>query len=173
LSILEEAYLAGVDMKHFYAMLLKHFRNLLLVKIAADGSSSFDIAPEQVEKLKIQTNNTTRETLQRYLEILLDEADNLRRSQEVRMKIEPFWFGWPILRRFCPWEKFWQPWSRWNRRSGRVHRLCRAERTRDRLRQNSHLNTRRRAAPRTMPVPPAKGCGDGGAPACRKIRAGG
>ena len=88
LSILEEAYLAGVDMKHFYAMLLKHFRNLLLVKIAADGSSSFDIAPEQVEKLKIQTNNTTRETLQRYLEILLDEADNLRRSQEVRMKIE-------------------------------------------------------------------------------------
>ena len=88
LMILEEAYLAGVDMKHFYAMLLKHFRNLLLVKIAADGSSSFDIAPEQVEKLKIQTNNTTRETLQRYLEILLDEADNLRRSQEVRMKIE-------------------------------------------------------------------------------------
>ncbi|HQP05615.1 MAG TPA: DNA polymerase III subunit gamma/tau [Smithellaceae bacterium] len=88
LRILEEAYLAGVDMKHFYAMLLKHFRNLLLVKIAADGSSSFDIAPEQVEKLKIQTNNSTRETLQRYLEILLDEADNLRRSQEVRMKIE-------------------------------------------------------------------------------------
>ena len=88
LSILEEAYLAGVDMKHFYAMLLKHFRNLLLVKIAADGSSSFDIAPEQVEKLKIQTNNTTRETLQRYLEILIAEEGNFRRSQEPRMKLE-------------------------------------------------------------------------------------
>jgi len=88
LMILEEAYLAGVDMKHFYAMLLKHFRNLLLVKIAADGSSSFDLAPEQVEKLKIQTKNVSRETLQRYLDILLGEADNLRRSQEVRMKIE-------------------------------------------------------------------------------------
>lgn len=88
LMILEEAYLAGIDMKHFYSMLLKHFRNLLLVKIAADGSSSFDIAPEQVEKLKQQTQKVSRETLQRYLDILLEEADSLRRSQEVRMKIE-------------------------------------------------------------------------------------
>jgi DNA polymerase III subunit gamma/tau len=88
LTILEEAYLAGIDMKHFYSMLLKHFRNLLLVKIAADGGSSFDIAPEQVEKLKKQTQNVSRETLQRYLDILLGEADSLRRSQEVRMKME-------------------------------------------------------------------------------------
>jgi DNA polymerase III subunit gamma/tau len=88
LLILAEAYLAGIDMKHFYSMLLKHFRNLLLVKIAADGSSSFDIAPEQVEKLKNQVQNVSHETLQRYLDILLDEADSLRRSQEVRMKIE-------------------------------------------------------------------------------------
>ena len=88
LVILAEAYLAGIDMKHFYSMLLKHFRNLLLVKIAADNSSSFDIAPEQVEKLSNQTQNVSRETLQRYLDILLNEADSLRRSQEVRMKIE-------------------------------------------------------------------------------------
>ncbi len=88
LTLLEEAYLAGIDMKHFYSMLLKHFRNLLLVKIAANGSSSFDIAPEQIEKIKEQTNNVSHETLQRYLDILLSEADSLRRSQEVRLKIE-------------------------------------------------------------------------------------
>ncbi len=88
LMILEEAYLAGIDMKHFYSMLLRHFRNLLLMKIAADGGSSFDIAPEQVAKLKNQTQHISRETLQRYLDILLGEADSLRRSQEVRMKIE-------------------------------------------------------------------------------------
>jgi len=69
-------------------MLLKHFRNLLLVKIAGDGSSSFDIAPEQLETLKVQTEKVSRETLQRYLDILLGEADALRRSQEARMKIE-------------------------------------------------------------------------------------
>ena len=88
LTILEEAYLAGIDMKHFYQMLIKHFRNLLLVKIAGRSSSSFDIAPEQIEKLKKQTNNVTRETLQRFVEILIAEEDRFRRSQEARTKLE-------------------------------------------------------------------------------------
>ncbi len=88
LMILEEAYLAGIDMKYFYQMLLKHFRNLLLVKIAADGSSSFDIAAEQIEQLKDQVQKISRETLQRYLEILIAEESNFRRSQEPRMKLE-------------------------------------------------------------------------------------
>ena len=88
LIILEEAYLAGIDMKYFYQMLLKHFRNLLLVKIAADGSSSFDIATEQIEKLKDQVQKISRETLQRYMEILIAEEGNFRRSQEPRMKLE-------------------------------------------------------------------------------------
>ena len=88
LIILEEAYLAGIDMKFFYQMLLKHFRNLLLVKIAADGSSSFDIATEQIEKLKNQVQETARETLQRYMDILITEEGNFRRSQEPRMKLE-------------------------------------------------------------------------------------
>ena len=88
LIILEEAYLAGIDMKHFYQILVKHFRNLLLIKIAADGSSSFDIAPEQIEKLKNQVQAISRETLQRFVEILLAEEGSFLRSQEPRMKLE-------------------------------------------------------------------------------------
>jgi DNA polymerase-3 subunit gamma/tau len=87
LIILEEAYLAGIDMKHFYQILVKHFRNLLLVKIA-DGSSSFDIAPEQIEKLKNQVQTISRETLQRFVEILIAEEGSFLRSQEPRMKLE-------------------------------------------------------------------------------------
>jgi DNA polymerase-3 subunit gamma/tau len=88
LIILEEAYLAGLDMRQFYQMMLKHFRNMLLVKIAADGSSSFDITAEQIEALKKQVKNSTRETLQRYIEILIGEEDSFRRSQETRLKLE-------------------------------------------------------------------------------------
>jgi DNA polymerase-3 subunit gamma/tau len=88
LIILEEAYLAGIDMKYFYQILLKHFRNLLLVKIAAAGSSSFDIAAEQIDELKNQVKEISRETLQRYMEILIVEEGNFRRSQEPRMKLE-------------------------------------------------------------------------------------
>lgn len=88
LIILEEAYLAGMDMKQFYQMMLKHFRNMLLVKIAVEDSSSFDITAEQIEALKRQVENSTRETLQRYLEILIGEEDGFRRSQETRLKLE-------------------------------------------------------------------------------------
>jgi len=87
LTLLNEAYLAGIDMKHFYGMLLKHFRNLLLVKIAPNASA-FDIATEQAEKLGPQVKTVTRETLQRYLDILLSEADSLRRSPDARIKLE-------------------------------------------------------------------------------------
>jgi DNA polymerase-3 subunit gamma/tau len=88
LIIIEEAYLAGIDMKHFYQILLRHFRNLLLIKIAADGSSSFDIAPEQIEKLKNQVQEISRETLQRFVEIMIAEESSFLRSQEPRMKLE-------------------------------------------------------------------------------------
>jgi DNA polymerase III subunit gamma/tau len=88
LIILEEAYLAGLDMKHFYQMMLKHFRNMLLVKIVADGGSAFDITPEQIDQLKIQVQNVTRETIQRYVEILIAEEESFRRSQEARLKLE-------------------------------------------------------------------------------------
>ena len=88
LMILEEAYLAGIDMRHFYSMLLKHFRNMLLVKIAGANSSSFDIAPEQIEKMQGQTQGATRESIQRYVEILIAEEGNFHRSQEPRLKLE-------------------------------------------------------------------------------------
>ena len=102
LTILEEAYLAGIDMKHFYQMMMKHFRNMLLVKIAADGSSSFDIAPEQISKLKDQVQSVSRETLQRYLEILIKEEDSFRRSQEARMKLETVIVGLAYLEPIIP-----------------------------------------------------------------------
>lgn len=88
LIIIEEAYLAGIDMKHFYQILIRHFRNLLLVKIAADSSSSFDIAPEQIEKMKNQVQRVSRETLQRFVEILISEETSFTRSQEPRMRLE-------------------------------------------------------------------------------------
>jgi DNA polymerase-3 subunit gamma/tau len=88
LSILEEAYLAGVDMMLLYQMLLKHFRNLLLVKIAGEDSASFDIAPEQIAQIKNQIRDVSRENLQRYLEILMTEEGGVRRTQQPRMKLE-------------------------------------------------------------------------------------
>ena len=153
LMILEEAYLAGIDMKHFYSMLLKHFRNLLLVKIAADGSSSFDIAPEQVEKLKNQTQNVSRETLQRYLDILLNEADSLRRSQEVRMKIETILVRMAYLEPVLPvGEITGNARIAGTKASERPVAFPQSELMLNRLQQNSPSKRRRQAACKNQPI---------------------
>ena len=88
LKIIDEGYYAGLDMKFFYQMLLGHFRNLLLVGITDGGGALVDLPGEELAKLKQQVEGVSRETLQRYLEILMAEEETVRRSQNARMNLE-------------------------------------------------------------------------------------
>ncbi len=88
LRIIEEAYFAGLDLKVFYGMLLNHFRNLLLVKITAADPAVMDLLPDDVSRLRKQAEKTSVETLQRLLDILLDEEESARRSLDARLNLE-------------------------------------------------------------------------------------
>ncbi len=92
LKIIDEAYYAGLDMKFFYQTLLGHFRNLLLIGISggiAGGEGSLvDLPGDEREKYRAQAEGASRETLQRYLEILMAEEENVRRSQNPRLNLE-------------------------------------------------------------------------------------
>ena len=92
LKIIDEAYYAGLDMKFFYQTLLGHFRNLLLIGISggiAGGEGSLvDLPGDEREKYRAQAAGASRETLQRYLEILMAEEENVRRSQNPRLNLE-------------------------------------------------------------------------------------
>ncbi|MGB4547463.1 MAG: DNA polymerase III subunit gamma/tau [Syntrophales bacterium] len=88
LRIIEEAYFAGLDMKVFYGMLLNHFRNLLLVKITAADTGIVELSPDDISRLKEQAGNSSGETLQRLLDILLGEEEAVRRSLEPRLNLE-------------------------------------------------------------------------------------
>ena len=88
LKIIDEAYYAGLDMRHFYQTLLGHFRNLLLTEIAGKESSLVDLPQEELEKLTAQAAGASRETLQRLLEILMAEEEAVRRSQNPRLNLE-------------------------------------------------------------------------------------
>jgi DNA polymerase III subunit gamma/tau len=91
LKIIDEAYYAGLDMKFFYQTLLGHFRNLLLTAIsggkAGDGPL-VDLPGDEREKYRAQAEGASRETLQRYLDILMAEEENVRRSQNPRLNLE-------------------------------------------------------------------------------------
>ncbi len=88
LRIIEEAYFAGLDMKVFYGMLLNHFRNLLLVKITAADGSVMDLMPDDLSRLKKQAEKASADTLQRLMDILLNEEEPVRRSLDARLNFE-------------------------------------------------------------------------------------
>ena len=88
LKIIDEGYYSGLDMKYFYQMLLNHFRNLLLTKIAGDNVSLIDLGESEIEKLSDQVKDVSRETLQRLLDIFMDEEEDIRKSIDPRLNIE-------------------------------------------------------------------------------------
>ena len=88
LKLIDEAYYAGLDMKFFYQTLLGHFRNLLLVAMTGGDGALVELPGEELAKLKKQAEGASRETLQRYLEILMAEEEAVRRSQNARLNLE-------------------------------------------------------------------------------------
>ena len=88
LKIIDEGYYTGVDMKQFYQMLLHHFMNLLMVKITGDDHVLVDIPHDEIRELSKQADGTSRETLQRLLEILMAEEEDIKKSLDPRLNLE-------------------------------------------------------------------------------------
>ena len=88
LKIIDDAYYAGLDMRYFFQTLLGHFRNLLFTGIAGGKGDLFELPAEEADKLKGQADGQSTDTLQRYLEILMSEEENVRRSQNPRLNLE-------------------------------------------------------------------------------------
>jgi DNA polymerase-3 subunit gamma/tau len=88
LKIIEEGYYAGLDMKYFYQMLIGHFRNLLLTKIVGKDQDFLDLGDEEMASLGMQTEDVSQETIQRLLDILMAEEENVKRSQNPRINLE-------------------------------------------------------------------------------------
>ena len=88
LRIIDEAYYSGVDIKHFYQILLGHFMNLLTVKITNGDGVLADIPDHEREELKKRAGGASRDNLQRSLDILMAEEDDIRRSMEPRINLE-------------------------------------------------------------------------------------
>lgn len=88
LKIIDDGYYSGLDMKQFYQMLLHHFRNLLMIKIIGSEQVLLDLPDDEVAELNRQAEQTSRETLQRLLDILMAEEENIKRSLDPRLNLE-------------------------------------------------------------------------------------
>jgi DNA polymerase III subunit gamma/tau len=106
LKIIEEGYYAGLDMKYFYQMLIGHFRNLLLTKIVGKDHEFSDLGDEDVASLTLQTKGVSQETIQRLLDILMAEEDNVKRSQNPRINLETILVRMAYLEPMIPIDKW-------------------------------------------------------------------
>ncbi len=88
LKIVEVVYYSGVDIKQFYQLLLNHMMNLLALKITGGDKVREDLSDTEVEELKRQAECASRETIQRLVDILMAEEDDLRRSMDARLNLE-------------------------------------------------------------------------------------
>ncbi len=88
LKIIEEAYYAGFDVKYFYQTLLSHFRNLLFIKIAGRDAALFDLSDDDLMKLQSLGEGASRDTIQKHLDILLSEEENMRKTLNPRLHLE-------------------------------------------------------------------------------------
>lgn len=95
LKTIEDGYYAGLDMKHFYQMLLAHFRNLLLTKIMGQDQELPDVTDDDLAKIRTQAGSVTREALQGFLDLLIAEEEYVKRSQNPRLNLEA------VLVRMC------------------------------------------------------------------------
>jgi DNA polymerase-3 subunit gamma/tau len=88
LKIVADAFYAGVDIRQFYQMLLNHMMNLLAVKITKNDTIREDLSDDETRELKEQADQVSRETIQRLLDILMAEEDDLKKSMDPRLNLE-------------------------------------------------------------------------------------
>jgi len=88
LKIIDEAYYSGTDMQHFYQMLLGHFMNLLTVKVTDGDDILSDLPDHEVTDLKKLAEGASQDTIQRLLDILMAEENDIRRTMEPRINLE-------------------------------------------------------------------------------------
>jgi len=87
LRTVQEAYYAGVDMKHFYQRLLEAFMHLLRVKITG-GKEDLDLPEDELGALRRMAEKSSRGHLQRLVDLLLDEEEGMRRSPDPKLNLE-------------------------------------------------------------------------------------
>ena len=88
LEIIDDGYYAGMDMKQFFSVLMATFRNLLIAKIAGTEAAPIDLPDEEIGRLRAVADKASRETLQRLLEFLMAEEEEVRRSLNPRLNLE-------------------------------------------------------------------------------------
>jgi DNA polymerase-3 subunit gamma/tau len=88
LTAIDEVYDRGHEMDRFFADLVEHFRNLMVVKMTGEVAKLVDLPASEIEQMKKQAAAMPVEALKRIFDLLLREAAAVKLSMQPRLSLE-------------------------------------------------------------------------------------
>ena len=88
LEIVDRLFREGRNLQHFSAELTRHFRNLLVMKIAGEKTPLVTVGEEEREQLSLCLEHFSEEDLTRYVNLLLDLYRDLQQASQPRLRLE-------------------------------------------------------------------------------------
>lgn len=87
LSILEDLYNHGQDIRQVYTKLLEHFRNMLVVKMGCTGSLE-DLHGDELDDIKKQLETVSVETVHQMFTLLFESESTIKFSSQPKIALE-------------------------------------------------------------------------------------
>ncbi len=87
-GLVENIVNRGYDLRYFHSELIKHFRNLLLVKTLKDTKDLLTLDDSEIKQIKKQVENVGSDDILRILNILQNGEQGLRYSSHPRIYFE-------------------------------------------------------------------------------------
>jgi len=88
LNVVDEIYDRGYEMKKFYADIIEHFRNLLVVKMGKKISKLINLPSHEIELMQDQVKDISEAYLNQIFDLLFKEEASIRLSAQPKLALE-------------------------------------------------------------------------------------
>ncbi|MCK5312500.1 MAG: DNA polymerase III subunit gamma/tau [Desulfobacteraceae bacterium] len=88
IEVIDKVNDLGLDLKRFYSNLIRHFRNLIVVKICGENTDSIDISDYERNELNKTVKNVSESYLTWLLNSLLNEETMIKFSSHTKTAVE-------------------------------------------------------------------------------------
>ncbi len=88
LNVVDEIYARGYEMKKFYAEIIEHFRNLLVVKMGKNISKLINLPSHEIDLMQGQVQDFSESYLNQIFDLLFKEEASIRLSAQPKLALE-------------------------------------------------------------------------------------
>jgi DNA polymerase-3 subunit gamma/tau len=88
LNVVDEIYDRGYEIKKFYADIIEHFRNLLVVKMGKNIGKLINLPSHEIDFLQDQVQNISESYLNQIFDLLFKEEPSIRLSAQPKLALE-------------------------------------------------------------------------------------